>query len=118
MGSRYIVSISTSFLNRFALLFCTMARIGGFRRKTRYKLTKGIREKGKVTVTRHLQEFKVGERVRLKLEPSVHKGTFNPRFQGKNGVVKAKKGNCYEVLIKDMNKEKNVVVHPVHLVRE
>ena len=28
---------------------------------------------------------------------------------------KGKKGNCYEVLIKDGGKEKTLIVHPIHL---
>ena len=94
-----------------------MARMGGMRRKSRYKLTKGIREKGKVAITRHFQEFKQGQKVILKIEPSIQKGTFNPRYQGKTGIVKAKKGRCYEVAIKDIKKEKSIIIHPVHLVK-
>lgn len=92
-------------------------RIGGFRRKTRHKLSKSHRDRGKVTITRHFQEFKEGERVKLVLEPSFHKGIFHPRFHGKSGVVQSKKGKCYYVLIKDFTKEKNLIVHPVHLRR-
>ena len=80
-------------------------------------LPKEIRDKGKVTITRQLQEFKKGENVTLILEPSVHKGTFNPRFQGRAGVIQGKKGNCYEVMIKDIRKHKSLIIHPVHLKR-
>jgi len=31
------------------------------------------------------------------------------------GMVKGKKGMCYEITMKDQAKEKIVVVHPVHL---
>lgn len=92
-------------------------RIGGFRRGTRSKLKKGIRQKGKVSVTKYFQEFKLGDKVTLKAEPSVHKGMYFPRFHGKSGVVRSKKGNCYEVLIRDFGKEKTLVIHPVHLKR-
>ncbi len=89
--------------------------MGGFRRKTRHKLTKPLREKGKVTITRLLRKFKVGDRVTLVLEPAVSKGVFNPRFQGQAGVVKSKKGECYEVEINDSGKRKSLTIHPVHL---
>lgn len=92
-----------------------MARMGGFRRKTRHKLKKPLREKGKVTLSRHLKKFKVGDRVTLILEPSVHKGVFNPRFHGRSGIVKSKKGECYEIEIKDSSKKKSLTIHPVHL---
>ena len=92
-------------------------RIGGFRRKTRHKLQKGIREKGKISIQKYFQEFKEGEKVHLKAEPSVHKGMYFPRFHGKSGIIKGKQGNCYYVEIKDQNKTKRLLIHPIHLKR-
>lgn len=94
-----------------------MKRIGGFRRKTRRKFKKNIRTKGKISIKRYLQEFKVGDKIALSAESSLHKGMYFPRFHGKIGVILEKRGNCYEIMIKDHNKEKKVIVHPVHLVR-
>jgi len=93
-------------------------RIGGFRRKTRFKLQKGIREKGKVSLSKYFQKFEVGDKVCLKAEPSVHKGMYFPRFHGKVGEVSRRRGFCYEVTIKDGNKQKMLIVHPVHMKRE
>ncbi len=56
-----------------------------------------------------------GERVVLKAEPSYHKGLYFHRFHGKIGVVKAKKGRYYEVVVRDGGKQKTLIVHPVHL---
>ena len=92
-------------------------RIGGMRRKTRYKLTKEICDRGKVSLTRYLQSFTKGDRVYLAAEPSIQKGMYYPRFMGKSGIVMGKRGKCYEVKIKDFNKEKMLIVHPVHLKR-
>jgi large subunit ribosomal protein L21e len=92
-------------------------RIGGSRRKTRHKFQKGTREKGKISLTRYFQEFSTGEKVLLDLEPAVHGGMYHPRFHSKVGVVKSKSGKCYNVGIKDGNKEKTLIVHPVHLRR-
>ena len=93
-------------------------RIGGFRRKTRNKLKKSIRQKGKVSLTKYFQSFKDGERVLLKAEPAVQKGMYFPRYHGLSGVVKEKRGNCYAITIKDhRTKEKTLIVHPVHLSR-
>ena len=64
-----------------------------------------------------LQEFKIGDKVALKADSGVQKGMYFPRFHGKAGVVKGKKGKCYEVMIKDIGKEKTLIVHPVHLRR-
>lgn len=90
-------------------------RIGGFRRKTRHKLSKGIKQKGKVSLKRYFQEFKEGDKVCLSAEPSVHDGMYFPRFHGKVGEVIRRQGKCYEILIKDFTKPKKVLVHPVHL---
>ena len=92
-------------------------RIGGFRRKTRYKFRKERKNKGKISVTRYMQSFAAGDRVYLGVEPAVQKGMYHPRFLGKSGIVKGKRGKCYEVSINDMGKEKKVIVHPIHLVR-
>jgi len=90
-------------------------RTGGFRRKSRHKLTKGLRAKGKVSLSRYFQKLEIGDKVCLKAEPSIHKGMYLPRFHSKIGILKAKKGTCYEVLIKDQNKQKTLIVHPVHI---
>ena len=92
-------------------------RIGGFRRKTRHKLQKGIREKGKISIQKYFQEFKEGEKVHLKAEPSVHKGMYFPRYHGQMAIIKHKRGGCYELTINDKGIEKLLVVHPVHLKR-
>ena len=95
-----------------------MKRVGGFRRKTRHKLAKSVREKGKISLTRFFQLFKIGDLVSLVAEPGVQKGMYNPRFHGKTGKVVEKKGKCYGVEIKDMKRTKKVIVHPIHLKRQ
>ncbi len=92
-------------------------RKGGIRRKTRYKFKKGIRQKSKISITNYLQTFNPGDRVYLSLESAVQKGMYHPNFVGKCGVVKDKRGKCYEVTIKDRRKLKDLIVHPVHLKR-
>jgi large subunit ribosomal protein L21e len=90
-------------------------RIGGFRRKTRHKLAKSRSQKGKISLTKYLQKLDIGQRVVLKAEPAVQKGMYFPRFHGLTGIVNGMKGRCYEVLIKDQNKPKTIIVHPVHI---
>ena len=92
-----------------------VSRIGGFRRKTRHKLQKNIRQKGKVSLQKYFQEFEEGQRVVLKAEPAIKKGLYFPRFHGKSAVVSKKRGECYEVTIKDGKLPKTIIVHPVHL---
>ena len=90
-------------------------RIGSVRRKTRKKLSKTIRKKGKISISKYFQSFKTGDKVGLKAESAVSKGMYHPRFYGCIGTIKGKKGRCYEVSIKNKNKQKTLIIHPVHL---
>ena len=92
-------------------------RVGGFRRKSRHKLSKNINDRGKISISRYLQKFNIGDRVNLSAEPAVQKGMYYPRFHGKTGQIKGKKGSCYEVLVKDGNKPKLLIIHPIHLIK-
>ncbi|RME77313.1 50S ribosomal protein L21e [Candidatus Woesearchaeota archaeon] len=92
-----------------------VTRVGGNRRKTRYKFKKGHRQKGKLSLTRYFQTFEEGQKVKLLSEPSVHSGMYHRRVHGKVGVVQKRQGRCYYVAVKDHNKTKQFIVHPVHL---
>ena len=65
-------------------------RVGGFRRKTRDKLKKNIKDRGKISITRFLQKFKINEKVNLVAEPSYQNGMYHPRFHGKTGKIVGK----------------------------
>ena len=90
-------------------------RIGGLKRKSRYKLKKERREKGKISVSRFMQSFEEGQKVHLGIEPSLHKGMYNLRFIGKTGIIKGVRGKCYEVAISDKGKDKLLIIHPSNL---
>jgi large subunit ribosomal protein L21e len=94
-----------------------MKRIGGLRRKTRHKLKKNVRTKGKISLRRFFQRFEEGDKVYLIVEPAVQKGLFHPRFHGKAGIIKSKQGSNYYVSIKDGNKSKEILTHPAHLTK-
>ncbi len=87
----------------------------GPRAKTRYKLQKKV--KGRPKVNDMLKKFAVGDRVIIKIEPSVHEGMPFHRFHGKHGVVVKQRGDSYLVEVKDGGKLKQVIAHPVHLRR-
>ena len=91
-------------------------KIGGFRKRTRHKLKKGLRQKGKISLRRFFQEFSVGDAVCLKAEPAYQKGMYFPRlYHGKTATVTGKRGQCYILSIRDQNQMKMLIVHPVHL---
>lgn len=92
-----------------------MARKGGYKRSKRYLLSKNYKKKGKITIGDYLKQFENGDRVNLQIEPAVTKGQYMPKYIGKAGIIVGKQGECYMVQIKDLNKVKNLIVHPVHL---
>ncbi len=92
-----------------------MKRSKGTRQGTRNILRKKPRERGMIPVTRALQQFEEGEKVKILLEPSVHKGQPHRRFHGKTGVVEGKQGGSFVVNVKDGGKEKKVIARSEHL---
>jgi len=94
-----------------------MSKTKGFRRKTRNKLRRRLRDRGLSPLTRALQEFEKGDLVYIKIDPSIHKGMPYPRFQGINGIVKGKRGRAYLIEIKDGGKKKILISRPQHLVK-
>ena len=92
-------------------------RKGGSRRKTRSKFRRNVNDRGKVSIRKYLQSFKMGDRVCLDINPSVHVGMYFPRFHGNKGVVKGMRGECYVVEIVDKHNPKKIIVHPIHLTK-
>ena len=86
-------------------------RSRGFRSKTRKKLKK----KKRIPITKFLQEFEVGQKVAIELEPSSQRGMPHPRFHGRVGEVVGKRGKSYIIAIKDGKKLKHVISRPEHL---
>jgi len=104
-----------NFLKGVLFLGYMAKRIGSTRRKTRQIFSKSKKQRGKISIAKLFKEYKNGDKVVLKAEPSVQKGLYFRRFHGKVGVVREKKGSCYEVVVKDFKKEKSLIVNPVHM---
>ena len=94
-----------------------MQRSRGFRTKTRQLLKKKPRAQGPSPITRGFQTFECGEKVNIKIDPSIHKGMPHSRFHGLTGVVVAARGEAYEVKVMVGDKEKIVISRPEHLVK-
>ena len=85
----------------------------GKRAKTRHKFSgKGA----KLTVNRLLQEFKDGQKVTIKANASLHSGFPPRRYQGRVGVVAGKQGSALKVSVSQGREEKQLLIHPAHLV--
>jgi len=95
-----------------------VTRLSGVQKRAKRKLTKPTRRKGKVSFTKYFQELNEGDKVSLRVESAVRKGIYPMQFHNKVGVVRAKKGKCYEVSIMDGSKEKLLHIHPVHLAKK
>ncbi|MBI2675966.1 MAG: 50S ribosomal protein L21e [Candidatus Aenigmarchaeota archaeon] len=85
----------------------------GFRRDTRRKLKKKLREKFKPED--YVRQFAVGDRVMIKIDSASQKGMPFPKFMGLAGKVTGKRGRAYIVSIKDRNKEKTIISRVEHL---
>ncbi len=90
-------------------------RAKGPKHKTRSLLTRKSRERGKTGLTKILHEYAVGEKVVVKLDPSMHKGMPHRRFQGQVGLVSQKKGRAYVIQVTQGEATKEIIVRPEHL---
>ncbi len=75
---------------------------------------KELRAHGKIKLSNYFQEFKKGDRIAV-VKELTECPKFPKRLQGRSGVVEDKRGNSYIVKIKDLNKDKTYIIHPVHL---
>ncbi len=73
-----------------------------------------IREKGKLKFSKYFKRFNDGENVAIIRNLAVT-ASFPKRITGKSGKIKSSRGKCKEVEIKDGNKIKTFIIHPIHL---
>ena len=92
-----------------------MSKSRGFRNKTRSLLKKKPRERGKLGLSRLLRTYEPGDKVVIKIDPSVHKGMPHRRYQGKVGVIVCRRGRAYEINVTQGDAVKEVIVRPEHL---
>ncbi|WP_254862910.1 50S ribosomal protein L21e [Halovivax gelatinilyticus] len=92
-----------------------MPKSNGPRQGTRNKLRNKPRERGTSPPQRAIQEYETGQKVHLKIDPSVPDGRYHPRFDGRTGEVIGTQGNAYKVQIGDGGVEKTLIVTAAHL---
>ena len=78
------------------------------------KRGKSIREKGKLKLSAYFKKFNDGDFVAIVANYGVHIN-FPKRLQGYSGKVVGNRGKFMLVEIKDGNKMKTFIIHPVHL---
>jgi large subunit ribosomal protein L21e len=87
----------------------------GYRAKTRSLLRRKPRERGKTGLSKILHEYKPGEKVVVKINPSIHKGMPHRRYHGRVGVITDKKGRAYTLKVTEGNATKEIIARPEHL---
>lgn len=92
-----------------------MPNSNGPKQGTRNELSNDPREAGTSPPQRSIAQFDEGQKVHLKIDPSVPDGQFHPRFNGLTGEVAGEQGAAYKVEINDGGKEKTVIAKPAHL---
>lgn len=85
---------------------------------TRNKLSNDPRERGTSPPQARVEQFEVGEKVHLKIDPSVPEGRFHPRFNGNTGEILGKQGRAFKVQITDGGMEKTLIARSAHLRRQ
>jgi len=94
-----------------------MGKSRGPRRKSRATLSKRVREKGRLGLSRLLVNYENGEKVVIRIDPAIHKGAPHKRYQGKVGEVMEKRGSAYLLRIPFSKKDKVIIATPEHLKR-
>jgi len=90
-------------------------RAKGFRHKSRVLLKRKPRERGKTGLSKILHDYTEGEKVVVKINPSVHKGMPHRRYFGKVGVIVERRGQSYVVNVPQGDAVKELVIRPEHL---
>ena len=92
-----------------------MKKSKGYRAKTRSLLRRKPREKGKTGLSKVLYEYTSGEKVVVKIDPSIHKGMPHRRYHGRVGVISKKRGRAYVLNVTQGDATKQIIVRPEHL---
>ncbi|WP_293027880.1 50S ribosomal protein L21e [Natronococcus sp.] len=92
-----------------------MPNSNGPRQGTRDKLSNNPRDRGSSPPQRAIQQYDEGQKVHLKIDPSVQNGRFHPRFDGLTAEVLGKQGDAFKVQITDGGKDKTLIVTAAHL---
>ena len=78
-------------------------------------MKKDHKERGKIRMSKLLQEYQPGNRVVVRIDPSIQKGMPHRRFHGKTGTVTEKRGRSYVVTVPQGNAVKEIIVRPEHI---
>jgi large subunit ribosomal protein L21e len=92
-----------------------MAKSKGIRRKSRSALTKKVREKGRLPLSRLLTKYKEGDKVVINVDPGIHKAMPHKRFQGKVATIVGTRGKAYIMEIPQRKTVKTIITTAHHI---
>lgn len=92
-----------------------MGKSKGYRVKTRSLLRRKPRERGKTGLSKILRQYEPGDKVVVKIDPSVHRGMPHRRYHGRTGTIVDRKGRAYVVDVTQGKAVKEIIVRPEHL---
>ena len=92
-----------------------MAKSKGIRRKSRSALTKKVREKGRLTLSRLLTKYEKGDKVVINVDPGIHKAMPHKRFQGKVATIVGTRGKAYIMEIPQRKTVKTIITTAHHI---
>jgi large subunit ribosomal protein L21e len=75
---------------------------------------KKVRQKGKIRLSSYFKNVNDGDMVAIVREQTVT-AAFPKRIQGLSGVVQETRGKFKVIKLKDGDKMKTFIIHPVHL---
>lgn len=78
------------------------------------RLRKHIRENGKLKLSKYFRKINDGENVGVIMDCGV-RASFPRRLRGASGKITGSRGKFKLIEIKDGNKLKTFIIHPIHL---
>jgi large subunit ribosomal protein L21e len=90
-------------------------RSKGYRSKTRTLFRKQPRERGKVGLSRLLRTYNPGDKVKIRIDSSVHKGMPHRRYHGRVGIVRGRRGRSYVIEVTEGKQTHTLIARPEHI---
>ena len=92
-----------------------MGKSKGLRRKSRSALTKRVRERGRLPLSRLLTKYELGDKVIINIDPAIHKAMPHKRYQGKVATIVDTRGKAYVLEIPQRKTIKTIITTPEHI---
>ncbi|MEM3362229.1 MAG: hypothetical protein QXV64_02785 [Candidatus Anstonellaceae archaeon] len=83
------------------------------------KMSKRTRRIGnnaaRLTASTIVKKYEIGQKVAILPHPAYPNGMPHPKYKGRVGTIIGKRGDAYEIQIRDGNKLKTLIATPEHI---